>query len=31
MKNPKEKPLEFNIDVGIAEMPITLFGGLDYK
>ena len=31
IKNLKEKPLEFNIAVGIAEIPITLFGGLDYK
>ena len=29
--NPKERYLEFFLEVGVSEMPITLFGGLDYK
>lgn len=27
----REKPLEFNLDIGYSNIPIVIFGGLDYK
>lgn len=29
--NTKERYFEFFLEIGVSEMPITFFGGLDYK